>query len=214
MLNVMNGKYIARNTRRRNRHRAGFTMVELLAVIGIMMILMSVAGTAVSTPRSRAGVAVEKLASSIGLASSFASSSNRLVWLEILPQEREPGSLEIRFHHSIDGSNRPEAVQRFRRSVILEGVALVEGLPDFGSRPQVDSGDRFREGDVVLIRPSGEIQVMRGGEGGFPLPEGGLRPLAEIGLQAVHGRSGRMVKDDMAAVQLRGRSGTPLIYQP
>jgi len=210
---VMNGKYIAGSQTRRSGGAAGFTLVELLAVIAIMVTLLSVVAGSLTRTGSKAGAASDRLASSISLAGSFAKSRNRLVWLEIQPLPEAPGDLEIRFFHSTDGTNDSSSVKEFRRPVVLEQVQVRDDLPDFGERATTAGSERLKDGGYLAIKPTGETYLFSGREK-FPMPSGSLRVASEIGLQAVHGRTLRPVKNDTAAVQVRGISGNALTYQP
>lgn len=209
----MNRKYIARKLACIPGVAGGFSLVELLAVIAIMVTLLSVVGGSLAKSGSKAGDAGERLASSISLAGSYAKSRNRLVWLWIAPHETMPGDLELRFFYSVDGTNAAASVKAFRRPVVIGHVVVKDDLPDFGERVKVDRDQRMKHEGFIVIKPTGEVYVFSGEEK-FPMPDGSLRSVSEIGLQAVRGKTLRPIKQDTAVVQMRGLSGNALIYQP
>lgn len=211
---LMNGTHIPRFAARttRKRHR-GFSLIELLVVISIMVMLLSLAGTTLTSPASRSQESAERLASAVSLAVAHAAARNRLVWMTISPQEEAPSDLDIRFFHSLDGTNRPDSVKEFRRAMVLENMRITADLPDFGKRPRTERTDRMRDEGILVIKPTGEVFMMDE-ETGHPMPEGGLRMISEIGLQALRGRSGIPNPKDLAAVQLRGISAHALVYTP
>jgi len=193
--------------------RGGFSLVELLVVISIMVMLLSIAGTALMTPGSRSQVAGERLSSVVSLAAAHAAAKNRLVWVKIQPLDDIPTNLNVRFFHSLDGTNRQDSVKEFRRAVVLENIRVAADLPEFDKRPQTDEADRMKEGGTLVIKPTGELYMV-GAQEGYPMPEGGLRMFSEIGLQAVRGKSGVPNRKDIAALQLRGISAHSNVFTP
>lgn len=213
-LRGMNSKYIARNRRRRGGGGlGGFSLIELLVVISIMVMLLSIAGTALTTPGSRSQEAGDRLSSAVSLAAAHAAAKNRLVWVKIGPQEEVPTDLEIRFYHSLDGTNREDSVKEFRRAVVLEKMRVSAELPEFGDRPRAEGSDRMKDGGMLVIKPTGELYMVSD-QDGYPMPEGGLRMISEIGLQTVRGRTGIPNQKDVAALQLRGISAHSHVYTP
>lgn len=211
---VMNSKYIAPGRRSLGvGMRGGFSLVELLVVISIMVMLLSIAGSALMTPGSRSQAAGERLSSAVSLAAAHAAAKNRLVWVKIQPLDDIPTNLNVRFFHSLDGTNRQDSVKEFRRAVVLENIRVAADLPEFDKRPQTEEADRMKEGGTLVIKPTGELYMV-GDREGYPMPEGGLRMFSEIGLQAVRGKSGIPNRKDIAALQLRGISANSSVFAP
>jgi hypothetical protein len=185
-------------------------MVEMLVVVAIMVILLSLVGRSFSTAGMRTITGAERLSSSIGMAATFATARNRMVWVKVETAAEGAGTV-LKFYQSTDGTNA--APVEFRRSVVLEMVQVREDLEAFLDRPVVGTEDRMKAGGMLIIKPSGEIYMVNSPTG-FPMPSGSLRMTSEIGLQGVHGRSGKFVTGDVAAVQVRGLSGNPISYIP
>lgn len=199
----------------KRRCKGGFSLIEMLAVVAIMVILLAMVGRSFTTVGTRAVSGAERLSSSIGLAGSYATARNRLVWVKIEPKADGSGNTEVKFYQSNDGTNAVASVVEFRRSVVLEMVQVRDDLGAFSDRPVVPSADRMKAGSVLIIKPSGEIYLVNNVSGTLPLPDGvPLRMITEIGLQGVHGRSGKPVDADLAAVHVRGISGNPITYIP
>lgn len=208
----MNCKYIAKPLAGSGRgKKRGFTMVEILVVVAIMVILLSLVGRSFSTAGMRTISGAERLSSSIGVATSFATARNRMVWVKIQAAGDGSGNSEVKFYHSTDGTNANPL--EFRRTVMLEMVQVKEDLGTFSDRPLVGTEDRMKAGGTLIIKPSGEIYMVNDASG-FPLPTGSLKMISEIGLQGVHGRTGKPVAGDVAAVHVRGLSGNPISYIP
>jgi prepilin-type N-terminal cleavage/methylation domain-containing protein len=189
--------------------RRGFTLVEMLVVVAIMVILLSLVGRSFSTAGMRTISGSDRLSSSIGLAQTFATARNRMVWMKMETAADSSANTVLKFYQSTDGTNT--APVEFRRKVVLEMVKVREDLEAFASRPQVPTEDRMKAGGVLIFKPSGEVYMVNDPTG-FPLPSGPLKMISEIGLQGVHGRTGKLVDGDLAAVQVRGLSGNPISY--
>lgn len=211
----MNCKYIA-NSRgvRSGGVGRGFSLVEMLVVVMIMVIILGLVGRSFTTVGTRTVTAAERLASSIGLAGSHATARNRLVWVKINNKSDGSGSTELRFYQSNDGTNASGSVVEFRRPVVLEMTQVREDLAAFANRPQVPTEDRLKAGGALIITPAGEVYMANDVGANYPMPSGSLKMITEIGLQGVHGRTGRLIESDLAAVQVRGISGNPISYIP
>ena len=90
-------------------------------VMAIVVVLLTMAGSAVWQGRSRSGPAGATLASCVEFARSQAVARNRTVWLRIAPHRQDPIDLEIRFFRAREGSGEEnEKDLEFRRSVRIE----------------------------------------------------------------------------------------------
>lgn len=199
--------------RLRPRDRSGFSLVEILVVIVIIMLLLSLAATSFSVPISRARDSAERLSAALSMAAAHSASRNHLVWVRIAPSTLVSTDLEIRFYESLDGTNGSPV--EFQRPVVLEQIKVIGSFTstssNFSGRPTADV--KMDEKGVVAFKPTGGV-YMTTGSNSLSLPTGSLKKLSEIGLQAVYGKSGQPNPKDVAAVQLRGVSGNPLIYTP
>jgi hypothetical protein len=187
--------------------------VELLVVMAIVVLLLTMTGSAVWQGRSRSGPAGATLASCVEFARSQAVARNRTVWLRIAPHRQDPIDLEIRFFRARDGGGEEnEKDLEFRRSVRIERMMARSDLPDFGQRPRVEVPVPLEIGGTVIFLPSGE-SFLAGETEGFPKPPDTLVEFSEIGLQATRGDPVRPIEGDVVAVQILGLSGRPLVYK-
>jgi prepilin-type N-terminal cleavage/methylation domain-containing protein len=195
------------------RLSGGFSLIELLAVIAIIVTLLTLAGSMLWQGRSRSAPAGTTLASSIDLARSESVARNRTVWLRIAPDRKAPEHLELRFFRDDPQAAAGDGPVEFRRPVRLEQMMIQPALPDFGDRPEVDMPVTLTDGGTLLIRPGGEIRLLPETEG-FPESPASLVGRLEIGLQANRGGRDHPVKGDVVALQIQGLSGVPVLYKP
>jgi prepilin-type N-terminal cleavage/methylation domain-containing protein len=195
------------------RRPAGFSLLEMLVVVAIIVLLLGISGTALMQRGSRSVPAGATLGSSLDLARSRAVALNRTVWVTIAPDPEHPEDLELRFFREDRPGADDRPVSEFRRPVKLEQMILKSDLPPFGDRRRVAAKVPLTQGATVTFRPTGEAHLS-GGTGGFPEVPDTVEGLLEIGIQATRGEPGRPVEKDFAAVQLSGLSGQSIVHAP
>lgn len=192
---------------------AGFSLIELLTVIAIIVVLLTLGGSLLWQGRSRSAAAGATLASCIDFARSHAVARNRTVWLRLAPDRNDPATIELRFFRGTAAGPGEEEPEEFRRPVRLEQMMFRSEAPDFGGRPDVEMPQVSAAGATLILLPGGEIGMQLETEG-FPGPPDELVALMEICVQATRGGNDRPVDGDIAAVQIQGLSGMPVLYKP
>lgn len=212
------------------RHASGFTLVEMLVVIGIILIISSLvvpAFNAISGGKDVQNTAWE-VSGLLDQARGYAMAENTHVWVGL---QQESEAVLVGVVASRDGSGAdpnqpaldPANLTQIHNGLTLENVELKDGLPPYGGRPvgtaegvtdvatatsaisfqaRVGGVDRTFTGSVVEFKPSGESRIA--GES--------LARWLEIGLQPTRG--GVATGDNSAVVQIAGVSGHTRIFRP
>lgn len=191
----------------------GFTLVEILAVLAIIVILMSLAVGAMKAPVSRSELAATEISGALNYARAFAVARNRTVWVRLAAPEDEPNDLELRFYFSADGSGTEDSIEQFRRRTVLEDLTISNTLDNFGDRPDAPAEARLDAEGIILFSPAGEAHLVQGTEGGFPSPDAQLRSTIELGIQPTRaGRVAGNLQNEISALHIQGSSGATILY--
>lgn len=197
----------------------GFTLMELLAVIAIMLILLQAAAVLFRSPISKAAEPAARISRSIALARATAVASNSKVILRF-GQETAGlnGELVVRFYKIRTGLTAKEDLEEFRRAEHFPNIDLAElpGLTEnSGGGASPGESPSFLALDESLVFTA-DGQVMRGtGETGVPATNEQLENGISIGVQpTVAGIVVKSVEEDVAMVKIQCATGTSRVIKP
>lgn len=196
------------------RHRAGFSLVELLAVMTALALLLGLAARSIRPPVSRSTMAAGQLARAFDLARSHALARNRTVWVHLTTEEAAPYDLAARFFASRDGSRDAAAVAEFRRPLRMRDLLVAADVRDLVERPDPRGTVRVEPGDWLVFKPDGQAYA-GANDTDYPAAADSLAPVLEIGLRSTaRGQVTKSTERDVAVVHLHGATGTSQVYEP
>lgn len=191
----------------------GFSLLEMLVVMAIMLILTASSSILFEAPVSKAGEPSARLARCIDMARATAIASNRTVALRFDPQPSGGQELVLRFLWVRPGVAPVGAPNQFRRPEYFNNIALSNSVAIQGRvvDPEVH---KLAAGESIVLTTDGQA-LLGTGKDGFPKAEDELRRGIELGIQATAGGKvrGRLEKD-VAIVSIRSASGTAIAIQP
>ena len=193
--------------------RAGFSLVEMLAVMLIMTILLTLGIGAMKSSGSRGKPAAIEISRSLSYARAYAVAQNLNAWVKFsIPEEKEE-DLELRFYYSLDSSGTDDSMTQFRRRIVMENLRVSNQLEDFDNRPDTPAEARLDLEGTIVFTPSGEAYLGTSTSDRVPPPGPEIRRLVEIGIQpTLDGRVTDRLKSDLAALQIQGSPGTSIVY--
>lgn len=199
----------------------GFSLVEMLVVIAIIVVLIGASNVLFQSPVSRAGEPANRMVRCIEMARAKAVASNRNVAIRF--DEQAAGSRELVMRHLWARPGQTASTlkelefrraERFLDIVISGDVVIPEGEDPSFSAGGAPSARHLEPGDSLVMTPDG--QILRGtGSSGFPVVADQLDPAIAIGVQPViAGRIVKSVRRDVAIVEIQCASGTARVIQP
>ncbi len=211
-MEVMHRKYIHAATRGRT-HR-GFSLVEMLVVISIMMILMASSSVLLKSPVSKAGEPSARLARCIEMARATAVAANRTVVLRFETPVGRERDLTLRFYSYRPGLSSDAKPEQFRRAERFTDIRIASGI-DLGTAAKKFTGTHeLADGESIVLTTDGQTLIGTGTEG-LPTVADDLVPMIDVGLQAtVSGKVIDSVRRDVAIVRIQPASGTATALQP
>jgi prepilin-type N-terminal cleavage/methylation domain-containing protein len=200
------------------RSARGFTLVEMMVVIAIMVILVSGSNVLFRQTMSKAVEPAGRIARCIEMARATATASNHLVAIRFDPPESGERELVMRFFWMRPGQPDGDEVEEFRRPekfkdlVISSDVKLP--IADAGATPDALTAHNLAADESLVITTDGQVFVGTQGPG-FPVPAAQLEAAINLGIQpTIGGRVVDSVKRDIAIVQIQCATGTTQIMQP
>ena len=198
----------------------GFTLVEMLVVMTIIMLLMAASSVLFRMPGSRANEPAARMSRCIDLARAQAVANNRSVAIRFDKQEVGSRELVMRFLENRPGKNGA-TTKEFRRPERFEDIVIAKDLviePRSG-QTEVPAAEKqethpLAAGESLVINSDGQV-LLGTGESGFPEVADQLVPLIQLGVQPTRG--GKVVaaaKKDIAIVQVQCASGSSRVIQP
>lgn len=191
----------------------GFSLVEMLVVMAIMLVLMASSSVLIESPVSKAGEPSARLARCIDMARATAIASNRTVALRFDPQLDGERDLVMHFLWTRPGAAVTGEPDEFRRPETFTNIALSDSvaIKDRTVEPGIH---KLAPGEAIVLTTDGQALVGTGEEG-FPEAEDELRAGIELGIQATAGGKARgRLENDVAIVSIRSASGTAIAIQP
>jgi prepilin-type N-terminal cleavage/methylation domain-containing protein len=201
--------------------RRGFSLVEMLVVIAIIVILMGASNVLIRTPMSSAGEPASRMVRCIEMARAKAVASNRNVALRFDPQTSDNREMVIRFLWARPGQTaftlkemEFRRAERFPNIVISKDVVIPDGMDGSGGTGGVLPARHLEPGESLVMTPDGQI-LLGTGSSGFPVSSDQLEPIINLGVQpTIAGRVLTSARRDVAIVQIQCASGTARVIQP
>lgn len=198
----------------RRHRRRGFSLVEMLVVIVIMILLMGAANVLMHSPVSRVAEPASRLARCIELARAQAVAGNRNVALRFDAPDAGGRERVLRFLAVRPGEplasgryefRRPEKFADIRIAASSELSLKGEALPDAH-----DLGEK----ESLVVTPDGQVFVGTGSDG-FPTASEEMVGYIQIGVQPTFGGKVRAASTrDFALIQIQCASGSVRMIQP
>ena len=208
-----------RGLRRGNCRCRGFSLVEMLVVMTIIMLLLAASGALFRSPGSRAGEPAARMARCFDLARAQAVANNRSVAIRF--DKQEPGSRELmmRFVENRPGKNKA-TTKEFRRPERFEDIVIAKDVVIAPRRGQAavpatatQSIHPLAPGESLVINSDGQVLIGTG-ESGFPVAADQLVPLIHLGVQPTRGGKVVAAEKDVAIVQVQCATGSSRVIQP
>jgi prepilin-type N-terminal cleavage/methylation domain-containing protein len=201
--------------------RRGFSLVEMLVVMSIIVVLMGASNVLFRMPMSSAGEPAARMVRCIEMARAKAVASNRNVAIRFDAQAAGSRELVLRFLWARPGQTAStlkelefRRAERFSNIVISKDVVIPDGKETSGSAGGALSARHLAPGESLVITPDGQV-LLGTGSSGFPVPADQLDPVINLGVQpTIAGRVVDSVRRDVAIVQIQCASGTARVIQP
>jgi len=200
--------------------RGGFSLVEMLAVMTIIMLLMAASNVLFRSPGSRANEPAARMARCLDLARAQAVANNRSVAILFDKQEEGSRELVMRFVENRPGK-KGTSTQEFRRPERFQDIMIAKDIviaPRRGQSAvpatQTQEAHPLVPGESLVINSDGQVLVGTG-ESGFPVAADQLVPLIQLGIQPTRGgKVSATAKQDVAIVQVQCAAGSSRVIQP
>ena len=201
--------------------RRGFSLVEMLVVIAIIMLMLMASTVLMRSPGSKAGEPAVRIMRSIELARAQAVATNRQVAIRFEPQVAGSRELVMRFLRNRPGQAASSKLDEFRRPERFSDLSLAKGLviaptPKRPDIPVLDpqSTHELVAGEALVITADGQV-LLGTGATGFPVAAEQLEPVIQIGLQpTIGGKVLPVTQRDFALVLVKCATGTARVIQP
>ncbi len=210
----------------KSKPKNGFTLVELLLVMGIMSILMAASMALVNSISSNQSMSQVStiLQATLEGARNTAMSHNTYVWVGLLSQkdgDGNPSGLVLAAVESVTGQesdlNTTSNLRPVMKPLHISNVSLASNLTisgmDTTSGDSVDvaSSSLSNKGFTVNVNgvQTGFTQIVQFSAQGETLVQSGLCPWVNVGLRPIHGK-----QTDVAALQISGTTGEIRLFQP
>ncbi len=204
--------------------RAGFSLIELMAAIALIVVLAAMGAPSMLNPRS--GVAVmDRSVSNLSLlleqARTYAMANNTYVWVGF-STDTVKNTVTVAAMAGVSGAssdiNAAASLRAISKPQVFENVELCSiNATALSRETAVDligatgSGTTFRRnaangtvsfGNLIQFGPAGDVRI----------PGGSVSRWLELGLQPLHGTKADTA--NIAAVQVGGLTGQVRVYRP
>lgn len=201
--------------------RRGFSLMEMLVVMAILLVLMGASNVLFRMPMSSAGEPAARLVRCIEMARAKAVAANRNVAVRFEPQAAGSRELVLRFLWTRPGQAAAKLkdlefrrAERFSNILISKDVVVPDGKEPSGPAGGALAARFLVPGESLVITPDGQV-LLGTGDSGFPVPADQLDPVIHLGVQpTIAGRVVDSVRRDVAIVQIQCASGTARVIQP
>lgn len=196
---------------RSGRLRQGFSLVEMLTVIGIVLMLMAATNGLLSATGSRATEPAARIARGIEFARAQAVAKNRQVAIRFDWIDNREVAMRFLWHRPGQSADQ---VAELRRPERLLDVVISPTLRLRNPVPDRLPAHHLAADESLVVSADGQVFVGTGGRG-FPVASAELLPVIYLGVQPT--RNGRAVpaeKHDVAIVQVQCATGTARVMQP
>lgn len=142
------------------RLKKGFTLVELMVVITIIVILASVVAPAFNTLSKTSDVPnnTQQLQSLLDLTRLEAKSKS--LWHFIAVQSKKDGELRVRVYAAEESINQSSIEgTRARRDLVLTGLSLSKSTENI-ERPTDNTSRLGNEGGWLIVSPQGTVHIV------------------------------------------------------
>ncbi|XHR31111.1 MAG: type II secretion system protein [Chthoniobacteraceae bacterium] len=217
-------RFVSMHKKARSADRSGFTLLELLAVMGIVAFVAAFGAPAVLNPRGGAAImnkSVLDMSLLMEQARTYAMANNTYVWIGF-SQDTQKTTVTVAAVAGVSGAatdiNSSVSLRSICKPQVFDNLALCSIATETLSRESaVDiiatSGSEatFQRSSAAGTVTYGNL-IQFGSSGDVRVPGGSVSRWLELGMQSLHG--GKADTANIAAMQVGGLTGQVRVYRP